>query len=710
MTPQKKRNLFVTTALPYANGPFHFGHIMEYIQADIWVRHERMCGNTVHFVCADDAHGAPIMIAAHKKGVSPQAYVAEISASRRHLLDDFHISFDNWHCTDTPENTELSQEIYRRLKAAGLIYTKDIEQFYDESKGMFLADRFIKGTCPKCGAPDQYGDSCEKCGSVYAPTELIDPRSALSGTTPVLKSSTHYFFKLSDPRTVAFLHEWTQGKGADGTGRVQPEVLAKDSEWLEGDNLSDWDISRDAPYFGIEIPDAPGKYFYVWLDAPIGYLASFKAYCARMGMDFEEELMRPDTEQIHFIGKDIIYFHTLFWPAMLHFAGKPFRVPDHVNVHGFMTVDGFKMSKSRGTGISPQDYLDLGMNAEWMRYFLAAKLNSRVEDVDFTKDDFQARVNSYLIGKYVNIASRAAGFIFKRFEGKVSDAAMNDPVLVQLREAADEIKADYETREFVRAMRRVMELADVVNEFVDREKPWELAKDPARAADLQRTASVALEGFRLLTLYLKPVLPATAARVEAFLNCGELTWQSVETPLSSANPISKYEHLMGRVDRKGQLDKLLPDRPEQTAPEAGKPGEKADKKPQKKSAPAADPNAPGGEPVAEICTIDDFTRVDLRVARVVKCEEVEGSDKLLRLELDAGEGRLRQVFSGIKAWYKPEDLTGRLVVMIANLAPRKMRFGVSEGMVLAASSALKKDEGVYLIEPFEGAEPGMKLH
>ena len=704
----KKRNLFVTTALPYANGAFHMGHIMEYIQADIWVRHERMCGNAVHFVGADDAHGAPIMIAAQKKGITPQQFVAEIAAGRKEYLDGFHIEFDHWHCTDSPENTELSQDIYKRLKAAGLIYTKEIEQFYDTAKGMFLADRFIKGTCPKCGAEDQYGDSCEKCGAVYSPTELIDPKSALSGTTPVMKTSTHYFFKLSDPKAVQFLKEWTVGNGADGQPRVQSEVLAKDEEWLAEGNLNDWDISRDAPYFGIEIPDAPGKYFYVWLDAPIGYLASFKGYCAKKGLDFEAELTREDTEQIHFIGKDIIYFHTLFWPAMLHFAGKPFRVPDHVNVHGFMTVNGAKMSKSRGTGISPLDYLKLGMNAEWLRYYLAAKLNSCVEDVDFTKTAFEARVNSDLIGKYVNIASRAAGFIFKRFEGRVSDEAMKDAVIETLRKAAPEIQDAYEKREYARAVRRIMELADVVNEFVDREKPWELAKDAARAADLQRVASVALEGFRLLTLYLKPVLPATAKRVEAFLNCGELMWDSVATPLSSANPINKYEHLMGRVDRVKQLDALLPE----VAPEAPASQPKAEKpaKPAKAAAPAknVDPDAPGGQKIADVCTIDDFVKVDLRVARIVKCEEVEGSDKLLRLELDLAEGRTRQVFSGIKAWYKPEDLVGRLVVMIANLAPRKMRFGVSEGMVLAASNAADKN-AVYLIEPFEGAQPGMRL-
>lgn len=684
---QKQRTIFVTTALPYANGPFHIGHIMEYIQADIWVRYERMCGNKVYFVAADDAHGAPIMIAAQKKGVTPQQFVAEIAAGRKQYLDGFHIKFDHWHCTDSQENTELSQDIYKRLKAAGFIYTKDIEQFFDTQKGMFLADRFIKGTCPKCGAPDQYGDSCEVCGSVYSPTELINPKSTLSGTTPVMKSSTHYFFKLSDPKAVEFLREWTRGVGADGKPRVQAEVLAKDEEWLgKKGNLADWDISRDAPYFGIEIPDAPGKYFYVWLDAPVGYLASFKAYCEKNGMDFVKTLSAPDTEQVHFIGKDIIYFHTLFWPAMLHFAGAPYRVPDHVNVHGFVTVNGQKMSKSRGTGISPLEYLQLGMNAEWLRYYLAAKMTSRVEDIDFTKDDFQARVNSDLIGKYVNIASRAAGFIFKRFEGKVSDAAMADPLIAEVAKAAPQIKDFYEDREYSKALRRIMELADTVNEYVDREKPWELAKTQGKEADLQRVASVALEAFRLLTLYLKPVLPATAQKVERFLNCGELTWETVASHLTSAHPIDKFEHLMGRVDREKQLDVLVPER----APEEEKP-------------------LPGGQAIAPTCTIDDFAKLDLRVAKVVSAECVEGSTKLLRFELDVGEGRTRQVFSGIQAAYKPEDLVGKLVVMIANLAPRKMRFGVSEGMILCASAADGKPGELYLIEPFAGAKPGMRL-
>ena len=682
-----QRNLFVTTALPYANGAFHIGHIMEYIQADIWVRHERMSGNRVHFVGADDVHGAPIMIAAQKRGITPQAFVAEIAAGRKQYLDGFHISFDHWHSTDAPENHELSQEVYRRLKAAGLIYTKEIEQFYDTSKNMFLADRFIKGTCPRCGAPDQYGDNCEKCSAVYSPTEVVNPYSTLSGTTPVLKKSTHYFFRLSDPKCVEFLRAWTQGCGRDGQPRVQAEVLAKDSEWLGPDgNLADWDISRDEPYFGIAIPDAPGKYFYVWLDAPVGYYASFKAYCDKNGLNFEEELLKENTEQIHFIGKDIIYFHTLFWPAMLHFSGKPFRVPDHVNVHGFMTVNGQKMSKSRGTGISPLQYLELGMNAEWLRYYLAAKMNSRVEDVDFTKSDFAQRVNSDLIGKYVNIASRSAGFIVKKFGGKIADDAMNDPILTAIRARAAEVRECYELREYARAMRIVMELADTINEFVDREKPWELSKDPARAADLQRVSSIALEGFRMLTLMLKPVLPATAERVEAFLSIAPMNWDDMDKPLSSANLVQPFKHLMQRVDMEKQLDVLVPEK-----------------------APEPEPVLPGGEAIAPECTIDDFTKCDLRVAKIVRCQAVEGSTKLLQLTLDVGEGRERNVFSGIQSAYKPEDIEGRLVIMIANLAPRKMRFGVSEGMVLCASDAKDKGLGLFLLSPDCGAVPGMRI-
>lgn len=682
-----QRKLFVTTALPYANGAFHMGHIMEYIQADIWVRHERMCGNIVHFVGADDVHGAPIMIAAQKRGLTPQAFVAEIAAGRKQYLDGFHISHDYWGSTDSKENHELSQEIYRRLKAAGLIYTKDVEQFYDTVKCMFLADRFIKGACPRCGAPDQYGDNCEKCSAVYSPTEVINPYSTLSGSRPELRTSTHYFFKLSDPQCVEFLRHWTKGTGKDGKPSVQEEVLAKDSEWLGADgHLADWDISRDAPYFGIEIPDAPGKYFYVWLDAPVGYLAALKAYSEKKGFDFEKFLEDPETEQIHFIGKDIIYFHTLFWPAMLKFSGKPFRVPDHINAHGFMTVNGEKMSKSRGTGISPLEYLKLGMNAEWLRYYLAAKMNSRVEDVDFTKLDFAQRVNSDLIGKYVNIASRAAGFIVKRFEGRVLDSAMTDPLVGNLMSRVPEVSAFYEAREFARATRLVMELADLVNEYVDEKKPWELAKHPEKAEELHHVSSVALECFRLLTLCLKPVLPATAERVENFLSIAPLAWADAAKHLSSADPIKPYQHLMQRVDMEKQLNVLVPEK-----------------------APEPEPTVPGGEPIAPEVTIDDFSKVDLRVAKIVKCEEVEGSTKLLRLTLDLGEGRTRNVFSGIKSAYKPSDLEGRLTVMIANLAPRKMRFGVSEGMVLAASDAADKSLGLFLLSPDSGAQPGMRI-
>ena len=684
----KQRKLFVTTALPYANGAFHMGHIMEYIQADIWVRHERMCGNIVHFVGADDVHGAPIMIAAQKRGLTPQAFVAEIAAGRKQYLDGFHISHDYWGSTDSPENHELSQEIYRRLKNAGLIYTKDVEQFYDTVKGMFLADRFIKGTCPRCGAPDQYGDNCEKCSAVYSPTEVINPYSTLSGSRPELRTSTHYFFKLSDPQCVKFLREWTTGNGKDGLPRVQEEVLAKDSEWLGTDgHLTDWDISRDAPYFGIAIPDAPGKYFYVWLDAPVGYLAALKAYSEKKGFDFNEFLSDPETEQVHFIGKDIIYFHTLFWPAMLHFSGKPFRTPDHINAHGFMTVDGQKMSKSRGTGISPLQYLDLGMNAEWLRYYLAAKMNSRVEDVDFTKVDFAQRVNSDLIGKYINIASRAAGFIVKRFEGRILDAAMKDPLIERIKSRVPEVSAFYEAREFARATRLVMELADAVNEYVDEKKPWELAKDPAQAEALHWVSSVALECFRLLTLCLKPVLPATAERVEAFLSIAPLAWASAAEPLSSVNPIKPYQHLMQRVDMVRQLDQLLPDH-----------------------VPEPKVRAPGGEAIAPEVTIDDFSKMDLRVAKVIKCQKVEGSTKLLQFTLDVGEGKTRNVFSGIQSAYKPEDLEGRLIIMIANLAPRKMRFGVSEGMILSASDADDKGLGLFVLSPDSGAVPGMRIH
>ena len=676
------RKLFVTTALPYANAPFHIGHMMEYIQADIWVRAQRMKGNEVHFVCADDAHGAPIMIAAEKAGKTPQQFVAEVAAGRAQYLSGFHIGFDNWHSTDGPENHELAQAIYLALRKNELIEVKTIEQFFDPQKGMFLPDRFIKGECPKCGAKDQYGDSCEVCGAVYAPTELKNPYSALSGAVPVLKTSDHYFFKLSDPRCVAFLEQWTTSPG-----RLQPEVLNKIKEWFTKDEdgqggLGDWDISRDAPYFGIQIPDAPGKYFYVWLDAPIGYLASLKNYFGKTGQDFDAFLADPAVEQVHFIGKDITYFHTLFWPAMLHFSGR--KTPDHVFVHGFITVNGGeKMSKSRGTGISPLKYLELGLHPEWLRYYIAAKLNNRVEDIDFNPDDFIARVNSDLVGKYINIASRAAGFLSKRFGGHLSaDLGVEGRSLLDaLRAHGATVEQLYEEREYGKALREIMGLADKVNEYVDQHKPWELAKKDGAEALLHDVCSTCIEAFRLLTIYLKPVLPALAAQVEAFLNVPALAFADAARALGG-HQIGEYKHLMQRVDAK-LLDALF-------------------------EPPPAPVLVPGGEPIAEEIKIDDFTRVDLRIAKIVKAEHVEGSDKLLRLTLDVGEGRLRNVFSGIKSAYRPEDLEGRLTVMVANLAPRKMKFGVSEGMVLAASDADGK-ASLHLLEPSAGAQPGMRV-
>ena len=684
------RTLFVTTALPYANGAFHIGHIMEYIQADIWVRFMRMRGNEVHFVCADDTHGAPIMIAAEKAGVTPQEFVANIAAGRKQYLDGFYISFDNWHSTDGEENHELSQDIYRRLRDdAKLITSRSVEQFFDPVKNMFLPDRYIKGECPKCSAKDQYGDSCEVCSAVYAPTDLKNPYSTLTGAAPVMKSSDHYFFQLSDPKCGQFLREW-----ALDPARLQPEVANKAREWLESDSgLGDWDISRDAPYFGIEIPDAPGKYFYVWLDAPIGYLASLKNYFKKTGRDYDAFMADPTTEQYHFIGKDITYFHTLFWPAVLHFAGM--KVPNNIFVHGFITVSGEKMSKSRGTGISPLRYLDVGMNPEWLRYYIAAKLNSHVEDVDFNPEDFIARVNSDLIGKYINIASRAAGFIAKKFDGKLGMtwATDSDSFLSALRAAGPEIAALYEAREYGKALRTVMEQADNVNAYVDVNKPWELAKDTANNAKLQEVCSRLLEAFRILTIYLKPVLPSLALQVEQMMNLDPLTWSDVSHAMPDQHAIKPYSHLMTRVEA-AMLDKLF--------------------EPAADAAPTADASAAaaatGIEALSSEITIDDFAKVDLRVAKIVDCEVVEGSDKLLRLTLDVGEGRLRNVFSGIKSAYKPEDLKGKLTVMVANLAPRKMKFGISEGMVLAASAADEKaNPGLYILEPWPGAQPGMRI-
>ncbi len=688
------RTLFVTTALPYANGSFHIGHIMEYIQADIWVRAMRMAGHTVHFVCADDTHGAPIMLKAQAEGITPQALVARYAEERPTYLNGFHIKFDHWHSTDSPENTALSQDIYRKLVAADLIETRSIEQFYDPVKGMFLPDRYIKGECPKCHAKDQYGDSCEVCSAVYSPTDLIEPYSTITGARPELRSSEHFFFKLSDPRCVEFLKSWTTGHNVHGATHLQPEVLAKTREWLGAQGqeakLGDWDISRDAPYFGIEIPDAPGKYFYVWLDAPVGYLASLKAYCNLRGLDFEE-LVSPDsnTEQVHFIGKDIVYFHALFWPATLHFAGR--KVPDQINVHGFITVSGEKMSKSRGTGISPLRYLDIGMDAEWLRYYLAAKLNSRVEDIDFNPDDFIARVNSDLVGKYINIASRAATFITRHFDGRLAYTGDEGVLSSHWQGVATDVREMLESRDYGRAIREIMGQADTINQAFDSAQPWILAKGFAAAPAedqkrLQDICSVALAGFKALSVMLAPILPALSSRIatELFGMERDFVWADAAVP---PRAIAPFKHLMQRVTPE-MVDALF------------------------EPAAAIEPPAviPGGEPIAPTIGIDDFMKVDLRVAKILACEEVQGSHKLLKLTLDVGEGKTRQVFSGIKSAYKPEDLVNRMTVMVANLAPRKMKFGLSEGMVLAASHADDKtDAGIYLLDPASGAQPGMRV-
>ena len=717
------RKLFVTTALPYANAPFHIGHMMEYIQADIWVRFMRMRGHRVAFVGADDAHGAPIMIAAEKAGKTPQQFVREIAADRHRYFDGYHLAFDHWHSTESAENVALSQDIYRALKANDLITTRDVEQFFDPVKNMFLPDRYIKGECPVCHAKDQYGDSCEVCSSVYSPTELIAPYSALTGATPVLKSSEHFFFRLSDPRCAAFLKAWTAGTSTtSGVARLQAEVRNKAAEWLVGrpdedgvvdpavrkpGALADWDISRDEPYFGIPIPDAPGKYFYVWLDAPVGYLATLKSYfdSGKAAADghaqtFDEFVADEGVEQVHFIGKDIIYFHTLFWPAMLRFSGR--KTPDAINVHGFITLaGGEKMSKSRGTGLSPLRYLELGLNAEWLRYYIAAKLNARIEDVEFNPEDFAARVNSDLIGKYVNIASRASGFVAKHFDGRLygdGDVA-RDGFASELRDESREVAHAIESREFGKAIRLVMELADATNGFFDMAKPWLLAKsaDPADRLHLHRVCTQTLECFRVLTIYLKPILPKLAAEAETFLGLPPQQWADIDVPLAPGAVIRPYQHLMARVDPK-RLDELF--------------------EPAAIDVPVAAPvpATPDIEPIGDTVGIDDFAKIDLRIARIVSAENVEGSTKLLRLVLDIGERDAngapitRNVFSGIQSAYTPEQLGGKLTVMVANLAPRKMKFGVSEGMVLAASAVDEKAApGLYVLEPHDGAQPGMRV-
>ena len=680
------RQILVTSALPYANGQIHIGHLVEYIQTDIWVRFMRLQGHEVYYVGADDTHGTPVMLRAEKEGLTPKQLIDRVWIEHKRDFDAFGISFDNYYSTDSEENEYLCRTMYLRLQEQGLIEARDIEQYYDPIKNMFLPDRFIKGECPKCHAKDQYGDSCEVCGTTYSPTDLLNPYSAVSGATPERRTSTHYFFKLSDPRCEQFLRDWVQGL-------AQPEATNKMREWLgEGDEhkLSDWDISRDAPYFGFEIPNAPGKYFYVWLDAPVGYYASFKNLCAKKGLDFDE-WTKPDstTEQYHFIGKDILYFHTLFWPATLKFSGH--RTPTNVFAHGFVTVDGAKMSKSRGTFITADSYIQTGMNPEWLRYYFAAKLNASMEDLDLNLDDFIARVNSDLVGKYVNIASRASGFLLKRFGGKIDDAAMNDELLLQLRAASATIAELYEAREYGKAMRAIMELTDAVNVFFDANKPWELARVEGQDAELHRVCSICLEAFRILTVYLSPVLPTVAEKAYAFLNIASQMWTDVATPLNSANAINAYKHMLTRVEPT-HVEKLL---------EANK-----------QSLQATDSAVVAAEiePIADTITIDDFVKIDLRIAKILECKAVEGSSKLLQLTLDAGEGKTRNVFSGIASMYQPEDLVGKLTVLVANLAPRKMKFGISEGMVLAASAKDgSNNKGIYILEPIAGAEPGMRI-
>lgn len=682
------RKILVTSALPYANGSIHLGHMVEHIQTDVWVRFQKLRGHECHYCCADDTHGTPVMLAAQKQGIAPEDMIAKVR--EEHLADftGFFIGYDNYYSTHSPENKQFSQDIYRALKANGKIESRVIEQLFDPEKQMFLPDRFVKGECPKCHAQDQYGDNCEVCGTTYSPTELINPYSAVSGAKPELRESEHFFFKLGE--CADFLKAWTSGNNPhDGKPHLQAEALNKMKEWLgEGEEttLSDWDISRDAPYFGFEIPDAPGKYFYVWLDAPVGYMASFKNLCDRIGVDFDEYFKADSqTEMYHFIGKDILYFHALFWPAMLHFSGH--RAPTGVYAHGFLTVDGQKMSKSRGTFITAKSYLEQGLNPEWMRYYIAAKLNSKIEDIDLNLQDFISRVNSDLVGKYVNIAARASGFIAKRFEGRLKDVA-DSALLAKLTAQSEAIAECYESREYARALRDIMALADIVNEYVDANKPWELAKQEGQDARLHEVCSELINAFTMLTAYLAPVLPQTAANAAKFLNLEAITWANTRETLGK-HAINKYEHLMQRVEQK-QVDDLIEANKQSIAAAA---------------APAAEESK--YEKVAEQASFDDFMKIDMRVAKVLNCEAVEGSTKLLKFDLDFGFEK-RIIFSGIAAFYpNPAELNGRMVIAVANFAPRKMaKFGVSEGMILSAATA---DGKLKLLDVDAGAQPGDKV-
>jgi methionyl-tRNA synthetase len=673
------RKILVTSALPYANGSIHLGHLVEYIQSDVWVRFQKMLGHTVHYVCADDTHGTPIMLRAEKEGVTPEALIAGVHQEHSADFAEFLVKFDNYYSTNSEENKTLSQNIYLALKANDKIATKTIEQFYDPVKNMFLPDRFIKGECPKCHAKDQYGDSCEVCGATYNPTELINAYSAVSGAAPIRKETEHHFFKLSDCEE--FLKEWTR------SGTLQGEAANKMSEWFES-GLNDWDISRDAPYFGFEIPDAPGKYFYVWLDAPIGYMASFKNLCDQNGLDFDEYWNKEsETELYHFIGKDILYFHALFWPATLEFSG--YRTPTQIFAHGFLTVNGEKMSKSRGTFITARSYLEHVKNPEYLRYYYAAKLNATMEDIDLNLEDFVARVNSDLVGKYINIASRTAGFINKRFNGKLNPSSKNN-VVVEMQSSASIIEHAYTAREYGKALREIMRLSDLANGYVAEKAPWVIAKQEGQDVILQQVCSDALEMFRLLTLYLKPVLPKLAAEIEAFLNITPLKWSDVVESLSIGHTINLYNHLITRIDPK-DIEAMV---------ESNKTNL------DNKVVPAEVNTKPKEEIVGDYISIDDFTKIDLRIAKIVNAEHVEGADKLLKLTLDIGEAQTRQVFAGIKSAYDPATLDGRLTIMVANLAPRQMKFGLSEGMVLAASD---ESGGPFIMSPDNGAKPGMRV-
>jgi len=675
---EQERTILVTSALPYANGSIHLGHLVEYIQTDIWVRFQKMRGHDCIYVCADDAHGTPIMLRAQQEGISPEALIARVAEEHRADFAGFLIGFDNYHSTHSEENRELSEMIYQRNLDAGHIVTRTITQAYDPEKQMFLPDRFIKGECPRCGAPDQYGDSCETCGATYSPTELKNPRSAVSGATPVEKESLHYFFRLADFE--AMLRNWTSA------GHLQEEVTNKLNEWF-ADGLREWDISRDEPYFGFEIPGAPGKYFYVWLDAPIGYLASFKQYCERTGTDFDAYWNEDSSAEVyHFIGKDIIYFHALFWPAMLR--GARLRRPTAIFAHGFLTVNGQKMSKSRGTFIKARTYLD-HLDPEYLRYYFAAKLSSGVDDLDLSLDDFTQRVNADLVGKVVNIASRCAGFIHKLAGGQLAAQNAEAELYQTFVKAGDEIARFYEAREYGRAIREIMALADIANQYIDDRKPWVLAKQEGAKHEVQDVCSVGLNLFRVLITYLAPVLPGMAEKVQAFLNLPSLCWDDIAEPLID-HRIEKFKPLMTRVEAATVAAMVAASREHLEATT---------------TTPATAPGPLADEPIAETIQYDDFARLDLRVARIVKAQAVEQADKLLALTLDLG-GETRKVFAGIKSAYAPEDLEGRLTVMVANLASRKMRFGVSEGMVLAAGPGGKE---LFILEPDSGAQPGMRV-